>query len=187
MDNRGLTKTCVFRHVYTSPGVYEQIPVAGKLKDFYETFGSLHLYHHAPSDCSAIYIGEPKEWAEFADRFAGWVDILDEYERAELLPEWIDNCVVIGEVPYSGNYLLMPTLGEHAGYIFEFEHDGFEFIEEAQDIEAYIEAMLNPDGARLVNMAGHMRFIEEDPLDQWWILDMKDNRGGFVTTRPDYY
>lgn len=187
MTQRDLTKTFPFSHQYESPQVYSHVPDIGKLKEFYETFGSLCLYYHQPSECSALYIGSPDEWEELADSFVGWVENLDEDEREELLPDWIDGCLVIGEIPRSGNYVLVPTQGEKAGYIFEFEHDGFEFIEEAKNIEDYIQAMLNPDGVRLVNIAGHMRFVEGDPMEQWWILDMKDNKGNFVTTRPEYY
>ena len=76
----------------------------------------------------------------------------------------------------------MPTEGESAGRVFVFDHDGYEFVEEANDIVAYVEYMLKPDNQLLVNLATHMRFIEEGAKYQWWILELRDNRGNFATT-----
>jgi hypothetical protein len=77
----------------------------------------------------------------------------------------------------------MPLSGEKHGFVFEFEHDGFEFIERASDIESFVYQLLDPSGPVLTGMASHMRFIEGgDYATQWWITEMRDNRGNLVRT-----
>ena len=70
----------------------------------------------------------------------------------------------------------MPTQAPLAGHISEFDHDGFEFTEEATDIVDYTEKLLNPDARKLVEFASHMHFIENDPMIQWWIRQFSSGR-----------
>jgi methionine salvage enolase-phosphatase E1 len=117
------------------------------------------------------------------EAFSGWTDDLSEEERAEILPDWIERCLVIGETPHSGNYILMATDGDCAGQVFEFDHDGFEFTEKAGDLVDYVQGLLDPDSAALTEIASHMRFIGKHNGAQWWIVQMSDNRGNRVRTR----
>ncbi len=79
----------------------------------------------------------------------------------QIVPDWIETCLAIGETPCFGNYISVATEGAAAGRVFEFDHDGFEFSE--------------ADGLRLVKFASHMRFIDEDPMVQWWIRELRDH------------
>jgi len=109
-----------------------------------------------------------------------WIEGVEEND----LPDWIGERLVVGEEPGTGNYLLMPTAGDHVGHIFTFDHDGFEFTEEASDILEFVSKLLVPDNCKVVEMASHMRFcdFELEPAIQWWIRDFRDNRGHHVTT-----
>jgi hypothetical protein len=175
------TKQVEFRHLYDPPQSWEDLPDIPKLADFYDTFSNLLLYHDPKSDEAAFYIASPDQWQALDEQFRPWLEIAEDEEDA--LPPWIDDCIVIGEIPATGNYLLMPLSGEQRGGVFEFEHDGFEFIERAPDIEAFVRRALAPSAPDLVCMASHLRFIEDqDPHAQWWILQMQDNRGHTVST-----
>jgi hypothetical protein len=90
--------------------------------------------------------------------------------------------MVIGETPHSGNYILVPTDGPHRGHVFEFDHDGFEFAHVASDVVEYVQRLLRPDASKLTDFASHMRFATGDGMKQWWILELKDNRGNVVST-----
>lgn len=177
-----VTKDVKFCHKYEPPvPLNNDIPIE-KLKDFYETFANLLLYHDPLSGDAAFYIASPDQWALLEGYFRPWLEDLDDEEK-EFLPYWIDNCIVIGEIPQSGNYLLMPIAGEKRGFVFEFEHDGFEFIEWASDIETFVYQLLDPDSSTLTKMASHMTFIEsEDYTNQWWIAEMQDTRGNIIRT-----
>ncbi len=176
-----VTKQVEFHHKYDLPVAPEEDIPIGKLRDFYATFASLTLYHDPASNDAAFYIASPNQWGSLNEAFRPWLECVSEED--ELLPDWIDDCIVIGEIPQSGNYLLMPRSGAKQGYIFEFEHDGFEFIEYASDIEQFVLQLLDPDASVLTGMASHMRFIEENDPTQWWIVEMRDNRGNLVHTR----
>lgn len=175
------TKTVHFAHTVTPPGDKAGLPAVGRLADFYGTFGSVLFYVDALTGEAAKHIVHPSQWALTHDDFNDWIEQLDEQERAEILPEWIDRCTAIGETPRSGNYILMVLEGDEAGKVFEFDHDGFEFTERAADLVAYVQRLLDLDAGLLLDIASHMRFIEADQV-QWWILEMVDNRGNRVGT-----
>lgn len=176
-------KVVHFSHRATAPVDVPALAPIGRLQDFYDTFGSLTFYYDTRSGDAARHIAAPSQWAALHADFSLWLDDLDEAERAEILPEWIDTSLVIGETPHSGNYILMPTTGHAAGQVFEFDHDGFEFLAVASDIVTYATDMLQPGSSRLVDFASHMRFVEnEDYRTQWWICEMKDAQGRIVTT-----
>lgn len=177
-------KTVSFRHRMKPPEPLDAaVPDIGRLHAFYATMGSLLLYHDTDSGDAARYIAPPTEWADLQDRFSGWTEVLSDDERDDLLPDWIDHCLVIGETPRSGNYILMVTNGDCTGQVFEFDHDGFEFTEKADDLVDYVQRLLDLDGVSLTDIASHMRFADASYTVQWWILEMSDNRGNRVRTR----
>lgn len=185
LHDSALTKEVVFRHEFDAPIPLPKNLQVDKLADFFETFSRLVLYHDPISDDAAFVIVSPDQWASLDSEFRPWLECVDENdeEQADLLPSWIGDCLVFGEVPRSGNYLLMPLSGEKRGFVYEFEHDGFEFIEYASDIEQFVYRFLDPSPSALTEMASHMRFVEGDDYGtQWWIDEMRDNRGNVVRT-----
>lgn len=177
------TRVVRFMHLVTLPEAQADLPTVGRLNDVYDTFGSILFYLDEASGDAGKFLAPPAKWALLHEDFSDWLDDLDEHERQEYLPEWIDACLVIGEIPHSGNYILVPTVGDTAGHVVEFDHDGLEFTDEAPDVVAYIEKLLVPDNATLTSMASHMRFIDGDPMVQWWIREMRDNKGHVARTR----
>jgi hypothetical protein len=180
--DKTITKSVNFEHIFDPPVADPTVPDIGMLKEFYSTFGSLTLYHHKESGDAAYYVASPKEWESLFEYFSGWIDDLDEDEQDELLPVWIDDCVVIGEIPHSGNYLLVPTDGEMAGHVFEFEHDGFEFIDRGSNISDFVFNILKPNAIMLNNMVSHMTLAEGNEENQWWVEEMRDNCNNIVKT-----
>lgn len=178
------TKTVNFRHHIQPPAALDApLPDVGQLRAFYATLGGVLLYHDADSGDAARYIAPPAEWADLQEAFNGWTEHLGDEEREDILPDWIDHCLVVGETPHSGNYILMATDGECAGQVFEFDHDAFEFTHMADDLVDYVQRLLHLDSQMLTNIASHMRFIDKNTGAQWWILEMNDNRGHRVCTQ----
>ncbi|HEY8027184.1 MAG TPA: hypothetical protein VIF60_21765 [Burkholderiaceae bacterium] len=182
INESGKTRMFQFAHVVTEPAEHTMLPQIGRLGDFYDTFGSVVFYRNEESGDAAKYIAPISEWAGLHEDFCDWIEDLTEEERSENLPDWVDACLVIGETPHSGNYILMPTNGIEAGFVFEFDHDGFEFTEEAKNIVEYVEKLLKPDDRTLVGFASHMRFVDGDPYVQWWIRQCSDNVGHVAST-----
>jgi hypothetical protein len=184
IHNEGNKKTVQVLHVVKSASGHSDVPEAGGLKEFFNRFESIVFYYDPKSRDAGKYIAPPSEWTELQEAFSGWLEALDEEDRSEAVPAWVESCLVIGETPHSGNYILMATRGAERGHIFEFEHDGFEFIHESNDIVSYVEKLLKPDTSLLTEIASHMRFIEGNPREQWWIEEFKDNHGNVVRTKP---
>ena len=177
------TKTVNFQHHIQPPAALDApLPDVGQLPAFYATMGGVLLYHEANTGDAARYIAPPAEWPTLQEAFEGWTEHLSDEEREEILPDWIPHCLVIGETPHSGNYILMATDGECAGQVFEFDHDGFEFTQVANDVVDYVQRLLRLDSPTLANIASHMRFIDRNTGVQWWILEMNDNQGHRVRT-----
>lgn len=181
------TRVVTFKHLIKPAAPLDEaaqaaIPDVGPLRAFYATFGALMLYHDAQSGEAARYIAPPAEWASLHDGFAGWTQDLSDEERANTMPPWVEHCVVVGEVPRTGNYIVVATDGESAGQVFEFDNDGFAFTPKGKDIVAYVEQLLTPDAAALTEIASHMRFTDRNYGTQWQILEMRDNRGKHVRT-----
>lgn len=176
------TREVAFRHDFGEPtGAGAEMAVPA-LADFYDTFAWLRLYRDPQSGDAAFHIGTPDEWAVFDEGLRLWFEDLDDDERAELLPPWIDDCLVIGEIPMSGNYLMLPLSGPQKGHVFEFEHDGFEFIDLGDDLEQFVRRALAPDTGSLRAMASHLTFSRPGDSTQWWIEVMHDNLGNNVRT-----
>lgn len=171
-----------FRHVVAPPLSGHALPDIGRLDDFYDTFGSIVFFVDDKSGDAAVHIAAPSAWAALRAGFLDWLDPLDDDERTEIVPEWVEACVAIGEEPRTGNTLLMPTDGAHAGHVFLFDHDGYEFTHCADDLVAYVGSLLDPDDRLLLEIATHLRFIEGDPAIQWWIRELRDNRGNVART-----
>src|SRR5690606_2880365 len=113
-----------------------------------------------------------------------WFEGLSEQEEEELLPGWIDDCVVFGEIPGSGNYLMMPLSGEKQGRVFEVEHDGFEFIELAPDLEQLLYLGLRPGRRTLSERASRGRGTgDAGPQRQWCRAAVQASRGHRVRAR----
>lgn len=177
----GQTREVAFRHVLAPPVPVELPAGAAGLAGFYQRFGSVLLYHHEASGDAARFIAPVADWPVLREGFEDWLAIGDGDE----LPEWLESALVVGEVPASGNYILVATDGRHAGHVFEFDHDGFEFRERAADLSAYVAGWLRPDDTMLVDMASHMRFVDGDPAVQWWIREMHDADGLRASTAAD--
>jgi len=166
-------------HVITPPvdadtlaGMRSQLGELPELFAFYERYGSLRLYRDSVDSpgigcASAFYIAPPEAWAELRSDVGDWFSQLDEDEAAEFLPDWVSDCVAIGEVPNSGNYFLMPMVGEERGKVFEFEHDGFEFIERGASFEDFVEKLADVNEELLRDIGGHTRYDDGVTDYQW--------------------
>jgi hypothetical protein len=175
-------KTVHFRHSITAAEARGNLPAVASLRAFFKEFGSVVFYEDQVTGDAAIHLASPTEWADLESQFRLWLADLSENERRELVPSWVNDCLVVGEEPRTGNYLLTPVQQPEAGAIFLFDHDGFEFIKEADDIVSYVQRLISPDDHLLRNIATHMRFIDGNPRIQWWIRELRDNRGNIAST-----
>ena len=178
IGNEDNTKVVKFCHIIVPPKLNSEIPKVGDINDFYLLAGSLTLYACPESNEAAFYIAHPEEWDSLEENFADWVNMLDEDEDA--LPCWFESHKVIGEIPASGNYILVVTGGEESGAIYEFEHDGFEFIKIGSSLENFLLNTLDPDPNAFSQIASHMRFISGASDQQWWARELRHNSGKVV-------
>lgn len=172
------TKQVAFRHLVTAPASNDQgLPGFGDLAAFFAVFGSVDLYHVDASGESAKRIASPAEWPALAGQFGDWLQHLEGPGRNDSLPDWVDDCLVVGEEPRSGNYLVVPCTGNAAGRVFAFAHDEFSFTEAASCLRDFVAKQIDLNDAVLTDIATTLRLPDADGADQWWIRSAVDNRG----------
>jgi hypothetical protein len=156
----------------TLAAVSAQVGDLPELIEFYRRFGSARLYRDTIA-CgpigydSAFYIAPPDTWPELREYFEGWLEGLDEDEKDELLPDWIGDYVVIGEVPSSGNYFLVPLAGPDRGKVFGFDHDGFEFVERGKNLADFLNTISTVTDGLLSEILSHTRYYDGKTDTQW--------------------
>ncbi|AOE50928.1 hypothetical protein [Kangiella sediminilitoris] len=170
-----------FKHHIEPPQSSFSVPNIGGLREFYDLASSLTLYSCEKDNEAAFYIAKPEQWETLENEFSGWTNMLDEDEKEAVLPDWYGEHIVIGEIPASGNYILVITDGFEAGATYEFEHDGFEFIKLGNSITDFVQKALDPDEAAFTNMASHMRFIDGESDQQWWARELRHHHGKVIT------
>jgi len=145
------------------------------LSDFYKRYSDVSLFRDPVSGDTAYYIASPEHWSRLEQEFTPWIEDVDPNDHEDLLPAWIDSYCVIGERPGTGNYYLLPTEGESAGSVFEFEHDGFEFIQLSDNFPSFIDYLVTVDEEQLEDIASAVRFMDQDdPMTQWIISSYND-------------
>lgn len=182
INRDGKTKVSRFRHISNPPEQRLKLPEVPGLRSFYETFDSLVLYFDEESGDAAYVIASPSEWSELNHSFTAWLQGMGEFEFAQTFPAWIKDRIVVGEMPKTGNYLLVPVSGVEAGKVFGFDHDGFEIRELGSSLPDFVYRSLDLDSERLTDIAAHLRFMSPDDDRQWWITELRDNRGNVVRT-----
>lgn len=143
--------------------IFPDIP---ELAEFYSHYGSVRLYADPIGGDSAFYIAGPDEWHRLRKYFQAWPDSLND-DEANLLPEWLDDSLTIGEIPTTGNYYLMPTKGDESGKVFLFDHDGFEFVEMGADLGAFVEKITTVNDDLMQSIPGHTRYSDGESETQW--------------------
>ncbi|PKM04315.1 MAG: hypothetical protein CVV16_05530 [Gammaproteobacteria bacterium HGW-Gammaproteobacteria-6] len=149
----------------------QQLGDVAELLAFYQRFGELRLYcdnnesEHL-GQASAFLIAHPSMWPTLRAEFDDWVDSLEDDEAEELLPGWLDDFMVFGEVPNSGNYFLLALGPEQQGQVFEFEHDGFEFIARG-NFSTFINRLAEVNDDLLREISGHTRYSDGHSDTQW--------------------
>ncbi len=174
------TKLVKFTHSIEPPRPGVQIPKVGDLNEFYSSIGSLTLYSCPDSFESAYYIAHPSEWEELESDLSDWTYLLDEDEEEEALPSWFGSHKVIGEIPSSGNYLLVVTSEIDPGAIYSFDHDGFEFKRVGSSLEEFVQNTIDPDPGTFCDLVTYMRFTSEDSDYQWWARELRHASGKIV-------
>lgn len=162
-------------HETTAPLIQEEINVIKErfvdqkqLVCFLSKYSSLRLYCSRDTDSSAFYIAHPSEWDVLAGEVNEWIsDLAEDEVLGRDCEEWLETALVIGEIPESGNYFLLPTSGKYSGRICLFDHDGFEFTELAENLELFVEYLCTPNHELLQEISISTRYKDGSTDVQW--------------------
>lgn len=104
--------------------------------------------------------------------------------RNDSLPDWVDDCLVVGEEPDTGNFLVVPRTGDAAGRVFTFAHDEFSFTESASCLRDFVAKQIELNDSVLTDIATVLRLPDVGGTDQWWIRSAVDNRRRRARSAP---
>jgi len=154
----------------------DQLGDVPEVIEFYRRWGGLRLYCdtviiESVGHASAFLIAHPDLWPELKARFSVWLQDLNDDEREDLLPEWLSDYVVFGEVPNSGNSFLLSLSGATHGHVFEFEHDGFEFIKRGASFATFTESLGTVNDNLLTEIRSHTRYSDGKTDEQWMCVE----------------
>ena len=130
-------------------------------------YGSLELFCDTKSDASAYYIAHPSQWPELQVELFSWFESLTDSDAEEFIPDWVGEAIVVGEKTTSGNYYLLRTDEKDQSKVYEFERDGFEFIEVADSFTALIQKLITVNDELLTDIGSHTRFSDGLTDTQW--------------------
>lgn len=136
-----------------------------QLTELYGRYGSVRLYVDTIGGDSAFYIATPDEWHGLRNHFQMWLDIVEDDD--DDLPAWLDDMIVIGEIPASGNYYMVPTRGKKTGEVYLFDHDGFSFTRMGADLSAFLEYVTTVDDELIEEILTHTRYSDGETDTQW--------------------
>jgi hypothetical protein len=144
------------------------------LTAFYGEFGSVRLYCDTNSSSSAFYLASPPEWDQLKKEFLRWIRMLGTDDRNQL-PDWVENCVVFGEIPETGHYLMTPVEGSDSGKVYRFEHEGFLFEEIAADLGGFLDAITTPTEDLFRKIRTHTCYSDGETATQWLVVAYEDD------------
>ncbi|SMC19283.1 hypothetical protein SAMN02745857_00685 [Andreprevotia lacus DSM 23236] len=148
-------------------------PEQPALHDFYAEFGSLELYV-AETLCvssdeypTAFLLAAPEEWDDLKDSVQDWLEWLEGDELDEVMPFALDDSIVFGRVPRAATYFMLVVRGEHAGKVYEFDHDGYEVDCVGASLPAFIAWLAIPDEALCRYIRAHTRYSDGVTEKEW--------------------
>ena len=143
-------------------GLPEQ--VSESLKDFYKRRNGFTLYRDTLSEAAGIRLFRIEEWGEAAALMLEAYEHLGEDED----PDHVVDGLVMGEVPQSGNYFVMPTRGAQIGEVFYVNHDGWYEAPFAQDFNGFLLRVIE-EPARLLSeeLGCYTRYSDGKTETQW--------------------
>ena len=146
-----------------------QVGHVPELLALYSRCSHVLLYRQLHADTAAFYIAPPDEWGDLKESVYDWVEQLDSNEKAEILPDWFSSFVVVGRVPRGAVFYLVPLAGNHVGYVYEFDHDGYEFLPSGTSFANFINRICTVTPSLLTEISAHTRYQDERPNSQWLV------------------
>jgi hypothetical protein len=101
--------------------LFGKLPTA--LRRFYELHDGVLLYRDTKSNAAGVEFFKASEWQSRTNEMQESMFDMG-FEESDM-PDWFHQGLVFGEIPHSGNYLIIQPAGKEAGQVFYADHDSF--------------------------------------------------------------
>jgi hypothetical protein len=145
-------------------------PLPQEFIEFYSRHNGARLYIDTVENSwgfhtSGIFVAPIDEWPSLGEHVQEWRDSLD--EAGQMAPAWMQDAIVFGEVPQSGNYFVLAISGEMRGRIVYFNHDGFEFQTYANNLAEFFAKVTDKPAQVLYDLGCYARYFDGKTSQQW--------------------
>lgn len=135
--------------------------------EFYENWGGISFHEQTDSGAASLCIHPVENWDDLHSEMSEWFDMVDEEDLEDCGIDWLDNCVVFGEVPQSGNYFVVPLSGQNKGKIIYQDHDGLEPEEYASSFSEFLQKFLTSPVEQIDHLGCYTRYSDNKTERQW--------------------
>lgn len=139
--------------------------VSPSLVEFFKLHDGVRLYCDTNSDAAGIEFFPVEQWpAEKLELHSSAMAM--GFDEADM-PEWYNSGAVFGEIPHSGNYLLIDSGGDTAGQVFYFDHDDFRTEPIAMSFDELLAAIVRDPPGFLYECGCYARYSDSRTDIQW--------------------
>lgn len=140
--------------------------------EFYRRYGGISFHSECANGASTLCVHPVQNWDRLFSEMAEWFEMVDEDELEESGIDWIENCIVFGEVPNSGNYFLMPLTGSENGKVIYQDHDGFEPEVYANSFNDFLVKFLSQPIEQVERLGCYTRYSDGKNQKQWMPVEI---------------
>lgn len=136
-----------------------------QIVELYCLWNGMILFCDSKSDAAGI---ELFPISEFSSRSAEMRSSMEAFGfDPDRLPSWVQTGVAIGQVPDSGNFLVIGTEKETAGSVFYADHEGVGAEPIAKNLKSMFDLLLKEPAQFLMELGCFTRYADGATNKQW--------------------
>jgi len=135
--------------------------------NFYKKYNGGLFHHDENIQALGLALFPVNMWKKSTKEMKSWYDMLEEDELEEMGIDWLDDCVVFAEVPFSGNYFAIVLKGKLAGKIIYSDHDNIQSNYYATSFNHFLEKYLSDPIKEIAFFGSYARYDDGETDKQW--------------------
>lgn len=141
--------------------------IAPDLVEFFRKHNGA-LFHADSENLSAgIHLHPIEEWDELRSDMMEWYDMMDEDVLDEINTDWLEDCIVFGEVPSSANYFVLVVNGVHKGKVIYSDHEVAEQDVYTNSFNELLTKYLSDPVGEIMSLGCFTRYDDGKTNIQW--------------------
>ena len=141
--------------------------ISPDLVEFYRKYNGAFFHADKNNLSIALQLHPVNKWDELKSEMMDWYDMVDEDLLDEIDTDWLDDCVVFGEVPSSANYFVLVCNGANKGKVIYSDHEVAEPEVYANSFNEFLVKYLSNPVDEMMNLGCFTRYFSGNNNIQW--------------------